>query len=123
MEKMDLIELFLIILPFVICTDEGIVTSQNVDEVLMKDKFSLVLFYAPWQKDCKPVIEVMENLRTKFQSKSDVFIGKADIYNDLKLATKFMIEDYCVLKYFIKGSQVAERYCFYTFNTPINPKY
>jgi len=107
---MGIIELFLTLLPFVLCTEEGIVTSQNVDEVLLKDKFSLVLFYAPWQKDCKPVIEMIDNLRTKFQSRADIFIGKADIYNDLKLATKFMIEDYFVLKYFVKGSQVAESY-------------
>ena len=39
---------------------------------------------------------------------NDLFIGKADVYHDLKLATKFMVEDYCVLKYFVKGSHVAE---------------
>ena len=46
--------------------------------------------------------------KQKMLNINDLFIGKADVYHDLKLATKFMVEDYCVLKYFVKGSHVAE---------------
>ena len=140
---------------------DNIVTSKNVDQILDKQKLSLVLFYASWQTECQPKVELIDRLYKKFkqhqqeeeeqddstetkkdekgkninQEKEDLvegedgfdnsntaitndgnnkkfmnnlFIGKADVYHDLKLATKFMVEDYCVLKYFVKGSHVAE---------------
>ena len=131
----------------------NIVTSKNVDQLLDKQKLSLVLFYASWQKECQPMVNLVDRLSRRFQqyeedgfisserkkvqqqedeeytnddlggsntsrhedttstttmTANDVFIGKADVYNDLKLATRFMVEDYCVLKYFVKGSNVAE---------------
>lgn len=91
------------------------VNSENVNDHLSgsggeNNKFSLVLFYAPWQKECERNVELMESLAINFRNRSDVFIGIADIYNDRKLASKFHIEDYCLVKYFVKGSSVAERY-------------
>lgn len=87
------------------------ITSQNVNEHLSGTQFSMVLFYAPWQKECKETVRLMSLIASKYyKNKNEVLIGKADIYNDRKLASKFHIEDYCLIKYFVKGSKVAERY-------------
>ena len=93
---------------FVSCNGEEI-NSKNADEKLKKDRFSLVLFYAPWQRECREHKKLIEKLRVLYGERDDLFFATADIYNDLKLASKYRIEDYCVLKYFVKGSNVAER--------------
>ena len=94
-----------------VSTQDTTITSSNVDQVLKKEHFSLVLFYAPWQKECKDKIELIKDLQKKYKDHEDVlYFGMADIYNDLKLSAKFRIEDYCVLKYFVRGSNVPERF-------------
>jgi len=90
------------------CRGEEI-NSENADLKLVKDRFSFVLFYAPWQRDCQKHKKLIESLSAVYKERGDLFFATADIYNDLKLAAKYRIEDYCVLKYFVKGSNVAER--------------
>eukprot|EP00795_Rhopilema_esculentum_P016709 gene16709-8159_t len=52
----------------------------------------------------------MERVAEHFEENKDIVIAKGNIYNDGKLASKFGIEDYCKIKYFVKGSKVAESY-------------
>ena len=94
---------------FSTCWSEEL-TSDNVDNLLKKDKFSVVLFYSPWQHECQEKIKIIDRVKVYFKDQNDIFVEKSDIYNDLKLASRFQIEDYCVLKYFVKGSDVPERF-------------
>lgn len=84
-------------------------TANNVDKFLKTEKFSLVIFYAPWQSECQDVIKTFQNVEEYFEDVSDVFIGQVNVYRDLKLASRYHVEDYCLVKYFIKGSDVPER--------------
>ena len=86
-----------------------VVSSENFEQNVSMDKFGLVLFFAPWQDSCAGSHQVMERLAEHFQDREDVVIAKANIYNDMKLASKYDVEDYCKIKYFVKGSSVAER--------------
>lgn len=85
-------------------------TANNVDKFLKTEKFSLVIFYAPWQSECQDVIKTFQNVEEYFEDVSDVFIGQVNVYRDLKLASRYHVEDYCLVKYFIKGSDVPESY-------------
>ena len=86
-----------------------IVSSDNFDRVVKTNKFALVLYYAPWKETCEPLLKLMDQLAEQYKRRSDIVIAKADVYNDGKLASRFQIEDYCELRYFIRGSDVAER--------------
>ena len=86
----------------------AVVSSENFERTVSVNKFGLVLFFAPWQDSCADSHQVMEKLAEYFQDR-DVVIAKANIYNDMKLASKYDVEDYCKIKYFVKGSRVAER--------------
>eukprot|EP00112_Aurelia_sp_Birch-Aquarium-sp1_P002244 Seg1244.1 transcript_id=Seg1244.1/GoldUCD/mRNA.D3Y31 product="Protein disulfide isomerase-like 2-2" protein_id=Seg1244.1/GoldUCD/D3Y31 len=88
----------------------SVVSSENFEENVSVDKFGLVLFFAAWQDSCADSHKVMERLAERFQEREDVVIAKANIYNDMKLASKYDVEDYCKIKYFVKGSRVAEGY-------------
>ena len=50
-----------------IVTSDNIVTSKNVDKILDKQKLSLVLFYASWQTECQPKVELVDQLYRKFK--------------------------------------------------------
>ena len=93
-------------------TDDGdliVLTSQNFDESIPVDKFALVLFFAPWQESCDESHRVLDRISKHFSADDKMIVAKANIYADGKLASRFDIEDYCKIKYFVKGSKVAER--------------
>ncbi len=87
-----------------------IVSTSNFDEYVTTEKFALVLFFAPWQKSCDKSQEAIDKIAEFFHEDKSIVVAKANIYIDGKLASRFDIEDYCKIKYFVRGSKVAERF-------------
>ena len=84
------------------------VTSSNFDQKIPSDKLALVLFFAPWQESCDSSHDLLDKIAEHFKDNEEIVIAKGNIYNDGKLASRFDVEDYCKIKYFVKGSRVAE---------------
>ena len=84
------------------------VSSVNFEKKIPIEKFSLVLFFAPWQESCERSHEVLEAIAQHYKDNDEIVFAKGNIYNDGKLASKFDVEDYCKIKFFVKGSRVAE---------------
>ena len=84
------------------------VTSLNFDQKIPIDKLAVVLFFAPWQDSCESSHDLLDKIAEYFKENEDIVIAKGNIYNDGKLASRFDVEDYCKIKYFVKGSRVAE---------------
>ncbi|XP_002160266.3 uncharacterized protein LOC100199495 isoform X1 [Hydra vulgaris] len=104
---LDMNLLWIFEISLVLCIE---INEENIQDHLKKEKFSLVLFFAPWLKSCEKVVGVISEVEVYFRNRDDIFIGKIDTYKSLKLASHFRIDDYCSLKYFVKGSKVAESY-------------
>ena len=85
------------------------INNENIEEHLNRKNFSFILFFAPWLKSCDKVVNVISEVKSHFEGRDDVFIGKIDLYRNLKLGSRFRIEEYCSLKFFVKGSEVPER--------------
>ena len=90
--------------------DSGVitVTSSNFDQKIPLDKLALILFFAPWQESCEKSHDLLDEIEQHFKDNDEVVIAKGNIYSDGKLASRFDVEDYCKIKYFVKGSRVAE---------------
>ena len=84
------------------------VKSSNFDQKIPSDKFALILFFAPWQESCDTSHDVLEEIAQQYRDNEEVVVAKGNIYEDGKLASRFDVEDYCKIKYFVKGSRVAE---------------
>ena len=85
------------------------VTFGNVENIIETQKFSLVLFFAKWDEVCSSKVSIFRQLQYEFHYRTDLYIGLIDIYTHPKIAGKYRVEDYCVIKYFVKGSNVPER--------------
>lgn len=86
------------------------VTFGNVENIIETQKFSLVLFFAKWDEGCSSKVSIFRQLQYEFHYRTDLYIGLIDIYTYPKIARKYRVEDYCVIKYFVKGSNVPERW-------------
>jgi protein disulfide-isomerase A1 len=101
--------LILCILAITVRLDEPVVedhvlvlTDDNFDEVISKHEYLLVEFYAPWCGHCKKLApeysaaaEVLKN--------EGLFLAKVDATVQTKTASKFSIQGYPTLKFFING--------------------
>ena len=90
--------------------DSEEVNFQNVGTIIETQKFSLVLFFAKWDEACSNKVSIFRQLQYEFHYRTDLYIGLIDIYTYPKIARKYRVEDYCVIKYFVKGSNVPERW-------------
>lgn len=84
------------------------VSSSSFEQNVPLEKFAMILFFAPWQDSCDYTHDVFEKIARYYADNSDVIIARGNIYNDGKLASRFDVDDYCTIKYFVKGSRVAE---------------
>ena len=89
--------------------DSEEVNFGNVEKVIETQKFSLILFFAKWDETCSNKVSIFRQLQYEFHYRRDLYIGLIDIYTHPKIARKYRVEDYCVIKYFVKGSNVPER--------------
>ncbi|GBB90229.1 hypothetical protein RclHR1_01710029 [Rhizophagus clarus] len=79
-------------------------TPSNFDEVIGKDKFALVEFFAPWCGHCKNLAPIYEQLADSFShAKNQVIIAKVDADNHKDLGSRFGISGFPTLKWFNKG--------------------
>ncbi|CAG8602823.1 14158_t:CDS:10 [Rhizophagus irregularis] len=79
-------------------------TPTNFDQLVGKDKFALVEFFAPWCGHCKKLAPVYEQLADSFShAKDQVIIAKVDADNHKDLGNRFGVGGYPTLKWFNKG--------------------
>lgn len=86
-----------------------VVTDKNVDEVLGKAKFALVMFYAPWCGHCKSMKPAYAAAALQLkESHPDVIIAKVDATEEKDLASKHEIQGFPTLKWFVDGKLAGE---------------
>ena len=83
-------------------------TLTNFDQVVDGKKFAFVIFYAPWHEQCVRLLERYEEVGDTFSSREDVVIAKVNAYEEIKLATRYWVDEYPAFRYFIKGSITEE---------------
>ena len=84
-------------------------TLANFDRFVDGKKFAFVFFYAPWHEQCVRLLERYEEVGDTFSSRADdVVIAKVNAYEEIKLATRYWVDDYPAFRYFIKGSITEE---------------
>lgn len=83
-------------------------TLTNFDQVVDGKKFVFVFFYAPWHEQCVRLLERYEEVGDTFSSREDVVIAKVNAYEEIKLATRYWVDEYPAFRYFIKGSITEE---------------
>lgn len=87
------------------------VTDATIDQVVDGSSNVLLEFFAPWCGHCKslaPEWQIAGELFTK--EADDVVIGALDATESKDSATKYGIQGFPTIKWFPKGSTVAEEY-------------
>lgn len=78
-------------------------TPDNFDQIVGKDKFALVEFFAPWCGHCKNLAPIYEQLADAFSyAKDKVIIAKVDADKHKALGQRFKVEGFPTLKWFDK---------------------
>lgn len=83
-------------------------TLINFDQYVDGERFAFVFFYAPWHDQCQTILDRLEEVGKAFADRDDVVIAKVNAYEEIKLATRFWIDEYPSYRYFIKGSVTEE---------------
>uniref|UniRef100_A0A1D1YIZ3 protein disulfide-isomerase n=1 Tax=Anthurium amnicola TaxID=1678845 RepID=A0A1D1YIZ3_9ARAE len=103
--------LLLIVSSFANASNVLELTPNNFDEIVGKDKFALVEFFAPWCGHCKNLAPVYEQLADSFlHAKDKLVIAKVDADNHKDLGGRFQVTGYPTLKWFDKGATNPEEY-------------
>jgi thioredoxin-like negative regulator of GroEL len=77
--------------------------EANFDDVVNGSSFVFVIFYAPWNKRSVEALKTLEDV-SKEMNKNDVILAKVNAYDEVKLATRFWIDNWPMFRFFIKGS-------------------
>ncbi|GBG82642.1 hypothetical protein CBR_g35008 [Chara braunii] len=85
-------------------SDVLVLTPETFDEVVGKDQYVFVKFYAPWCGHCKRLAPDWDVLGTAFKKVGSVAIAKVDCDAHKDLCSRFSISGYPTLKFFPKGS-------------------
>ena len=83
-------------------------TLVNFDQYVDGERFAFVFFYAAWHDQCQTILDRLEAVGKAFADRDDVVIAKVNAYVEIKLATRFWIDQYPSYRYFIKGSVTEE---------------
>lgn len=89
------------------------VTSSNVDEILgpKSEYHRFVKFFAPWCGHCKKMRPDWEKLADAFpETHKDVVIADVDCTVEKKLCSKYNIEGFPTLKYFMPNYEDPDDY-------------
>ena len=89
--------------------DVVVLTESNFESlVLQSDELWLVEFYAPWCGHCKKLAPEWAQAATEL--KGSVKLGKVDATVESSLGSKYGVQGYPTIKFFIPGSSTAEEY-------------
>ena len=85
----------------------AVLTKDNFDAFLANNKFAFVKFYAPWCGHCKQMAPAYSKLAERMKSeKEGIVIAKVDATVESDLASRFGIQGFPTLKFFINGEPV-----------------
>ncbi|KAG2485578.1 hypothetical protein HYH03_015739 [Edaphochlamys debaryana] len=89
--------------------DVVVLTTKNWDTVVKPSKFALVEFYAPWCGHCKTLKPHYSKAATILKTAApDVVIAKVDATVEESLGTKFGVQGYPTLKWFVDGELASD---------------
>ena len=89
--------------------DVVVLTEANFEkEVLSSDDLWLVEFYAPWCGHCKKLTPEWSQAATEL--KGSVRLGKVDATVESSLASKYGVQGYPTIKFFLPGVRTPEEY-------------
>lgn len=80
------------------------VNEKTFDEVLKNNELVLIDFWADWCMPCRMLAPVLEELSKELEGK--VFIGKVNVDENRRLASKFHIMSIPTMLVFVRGRQV-----------------
>jgi protein disulfide-isomerase A6 len=90
-------------------SDVVVLTESNFEsQVLASDDLWLVEFYAPWCGHCKKLAPEWAQAATEL--KGSVKLGKVDATVENSLASKYGVQGYPTIKFFIPGNSQPEEY-------------
>ncbi|KAI3770477.1 hypothetical protein L6452_01611 [Arctium lappa] len=101
---------FFLIISSSVTADVVVLTLDNFDKEVGKDRGALVEFYAPWCGHCKKLAPIFDLLGTNVKKTKSVFVGKVDCDENKELCTKYGVHGYPSIKWFPKGSLEAKSY-------------
>ena len=81
--------------------------EASFDDVVNGSSFVFVIFYAPWNKRSVEALKTLEDV-SKEMNKNDVILAKVNAYDEVKLATRFWIDNWPMFRFFIKGSATPQ---------------
>lgn len=85
----------------------AVLSKDNFETFLANHKFAFVKFYAPWCGHCKSMAPAYSKLAQRFKNEKDnIAIAKVDATIESDLASKFGIQGFPVLKFFINGEPI-----------------
>ncbi|KAL0387359.1 UNVERIFIED_CONTAM: putative protein disulfide-isomerase A6 [Sesamum radiatum] len=90
--------------------DVVVLTEENFEKEVGKDRGALVEFYAPWCGHCKKLAPEYEKLGASFKKAKSVLIGKVDCDEHKSLCSKYGVSGYPTLKWFPAGSLEPKKY-------------
>lgn len=87
--------------------DVLVLKESNFDEAIKKFEFILVEFYAPWCGHCKKLTpEYAGAAKILKEASPAVPLAKVDATENAAIATKFSVQGYPTIKFFIKGEPI-----------------
>ncbi|KAJ7977632.1 Protein disulfide isomerase-like 2-2 [Quillaja saponaria] len=90
--------------------DVVVLTEENFENEVGKDRGALVEFYAPWCGHCKKLAPEFEKLGATFKKTKSVLVGKVDCDEHKSLCSKFGVSGYPTIQWFPKGSLEPKKY-------------
>lgn len=115
MKNLYLYITILLILSFVNCEEDFILekniiilTDKTFDKALQKYNDLLVLFYLPFNPQCKRLLREFEK-SSQILSKENIYISKIDVDAEKNISKRYDINEFPRVIFFIKGEKIEYR--------------